>query len=166
MPKAITTTALAAFLAAQWQTGFSADQSWGAWEDDGGRNLYEFLQGSKFHFSGMQKVWIKYQGIVPFSPQEGWARGRYISERNDFSGAWEAGPNTCTTVDSGGSKVSGNLTIYVGTLSCCIEAKRLGSSLILTPLSVKGEGPDVCVNRALHQHVSVPENTGSASAPK
>lgn len=164
MVNVMATTTLIVLLTVQYQISAAAEQAWGAWEDDGGANLYEFLPNNQFRFSGVQKVWIKYQGIIPFSPSEGWARGRYISERTDLSGAWEAGPNICTAMDPSGAKVTGNLAIYVASLECCMEAKRLGPTLVLRPLSVKGQGPDTCVNRTLRQQGVNPESDTAPSS--
>jgi hypothetical protein len=163
MTNIIVTTTLIVLLTVQNQIGAAAEQAWGAWEDEGGANLYEFLPNNQFRFSGVQKVWIKYRGIIPFSPSEGWARGRYISERTNLSGAWEAGPNICTAIDPSGVKVTGNLAIYVGSLECCMEAKRLGPTLVLRSLSVKGQGPDTCMNRTLRQQGENPESDSAQS---
>jgi hypothetical protein len=78
-------------------------------------------------------------------------------QRKESVGAWEAGENVCAVSVSGRGKVGGNLRIYAGSVECCMEARRLGPTLILTvlgsndtPATDKNE-PEICANRTLRQ---------------
>jgi hypothetical protein len=150
MKSPIVTTFLILLLASP-SLCMAAQEGWGAWEDDGASNVYEFLPNNEFRFGGVQRVWVPNAHIWPFRPSQGWARGQHIPEWHTFSGAWQAGEGICAQVEPNGERAIGNLKIYVASLDCCMEAKRLGNALILRSLSVKGEGPPVCANRALRE---------------
>jgi hypothetical protein len=137
------------------------DDAWGRWHDDGGANTYEFLGNHEFQFVGFKKVWIEHRGFAstPLAnlPRAREPRGQYMQQRIEFSGAWETGENVCTSTVPGLGKVTGNLKIYAGSVECCMEAKRLGPTLVLralrsdTPAADKADGPEICANRALRQ---------------
>ena len=151
-------TALIVLIGMPFELGIAAEDSLGKWEDDGGRNVYEFLSNNQFRFSGLKKTWINYPkgplGIPAYRSGEGWARGRYMNEPLTLSGAWETGNNICTATDPEGGKVTGNLKIYAGSIECCMDAKQLGQTLVLRALVGTGEGPsELCVNRALQRSV-------------
>jgi hypothetical protein len=81
-----------------------------------------------------------------------------MQERKEFVGAWESGDKVCYGINDEGGKVVGNLKLYVSSVECCMEAKRLGPTLILRALNgekaspEKADGkPEVCINRALRQ---------------
>ena len=45
----------------------ATDETWGAWTDDSGINIYEFLPNHQFRYSGIEKVFVKYQGGNPIA---------------------------------------------------------------------------------------------------
>jgi hypothetical protein len=156
----------AGLLAVPMRFSVAAEDAWGRWQNDDGSNVYEFLVNNQFRFSGIQKVWVQQQGFAgsPFAniPRSNATRGQYVQERKDFSGAWETGQNICAVTLPSRGKVTGNLKLYVGTAQCCMEAKRLGPTLVLRAIrddedpalkhrATKDEGLDVCVGRALRQ---------------
>lgn len=136
------------------------------WEDNVEGSVYEFLPNNEFHFSGVRKVWVPFQGFTRFWTPEGRAGGRYVSERDNFTGAWESKENICSTTQADAGKVSGNLKLYVGSLECCMEVRLLGNTLLLRAIAVKGEGPDACATRTLRQSQSKPESNEAPSAAR
>lgn len=139
-----------------------ADETWGKWQDENGANIYEFLGNHEFRFHGIELVWVPQQGwsgsLFQNFPRARQPRGQHMQERKEFVGAWESGDKVCYGINDEGGKVVGNLKLYVSSVECCMEAKRLGPTLILRALNgekaspEKTDGkPEVCVNRALRQ---------------
>ena len=133
------------FLVLSPQAASTVEESWGKWEDDSGA-VYEFLPKNEFRFSGVTNVLVPLTGTARITGRIFGSSGQYVAERHSFSGAWETGPEVCA---------SGNLKLYVGSLECCMEAKRLGQTLVLRVLSSKGEGA-ACVSRTLREVNSEP----------
>ena len=158
MPNAARLALLVAFTALPTTVVLATNDGWGKWQDDGA-NIYEFLGNHQFRFSGYKKVWVPHQGarnpISTFYRRD--ERGQYMREHKELSGAWEAGENVCTVTHTGGNKAAGNLKIYVGSIECCMEARRLGPTLVLralsggAPATDKAGEPDICASRTLKQ---------------
>jgi hypothetical protein len=141
----------------------AAEENWGAWADDGGVNIYEFLSSNQFKFSDIKKVMIQRQGLagnlVQNIPGVGEPRRHYIQERRTLTGAWETGEKICAGQDpESATPKQGNLKIYAGTVECCMEVKRVGSMLVLRALSRttggKDDQPQVCYGRALKPYAA------------
>jgi hypothetical protein len=141
--------------------GLAADGAWGRWQDDSGATIYDFRQNHQFQFSGVKKVWVPRQGFAPnpFAniPRAREPQGQYVQERMELIGAWETGENVCAVSIPERGKVGGNLKLYAGSVECCMEAKRLGPTLILRvlrsddALAPGKTEPEICTNRALRQ---------------
>lgn len=142
----------------------AADEAWGKWQSDEGVNIYEFLPENQFRFSGIEKVWVHYEGLGP-TVVESVRRlrpssGQHVPQRREMSGAWETGDAICSGIDpQTGTAVGGNLRLYAETVECCMQAKRLGPTLVLRALSGatrtntatdrKTQPPEICVSHTL-----------------
>ena len=141
----------------------AADEGWGKWQDDKGGSTYEFLPEHRFKFSGTANVWVPHEGLGPgivSSVSRFRQRGQYVSERREINGAWEIGDAVCSGIDpQSGAEVGGNLRLYADTAECCMQAKRLGPTLVLralragtpTPAATdkKTQPPGICVSHTL-----------------